>query len=92
MKKTTHTRISTALPKDLLTKIDVLVKAARCPSRSAFIEEALAQKLREHGEVGMENGKPDAGLSANAGDVSPLPAEASSPDSIHHSPFTIHHD
>lgn len=99
MKKTTHTRISTALPKDLLTQIDVLVKTARYPSRSAFIEEALANRLREHGEIGIENRtrdpeheKPDAGTTVLAGDVPSLAAETSSPEPTHSSPFTSHHD
>ena len=99
MKKTTHTRISTALPKDLLTQIDVLVKTARYPSRSAFIEEALANRLREHGEIemenrtrGPENEKPDAGTAALADNVPPLAAETSSPEPTHSAPFTSHHD
>lgn len=52
MKKTTHTRISATLSKDLLAQVDALVKASDDYSnRSVFIEKALEQFLKAKGIV-----------------------------------------
>ena len=52
MKKTTHSRISATLSKNLLAQVDALVKASDDYSnRSVFIEKALEQFLNAQGIV-----------------------------------------
>jgi Arc/MetJ-type ribon-helix-helix transcriptional regulator len=52
MKKTTHSRISATLSKDLLAQVDALVKVSdNYSNRSVLIEDALAQFLKAKGIV-----------------------------------------